>query len=121
MASKSERREALVRAAIDVIAEKGLSGTRVADTGERAGMSAGHVLYCFDGKADLFSRALRTIENELRASGRDFVYGREGEIVRCARHGWEFEIATGRALVDPHVRARTYPVTVEAGQVVVTV
>jgi nitrite reductase (NADH) small subunit len=49
---------------------------------------------------------------------RAFVYGREGEIVRCALHGWEFEIATGRALADPAVRARTYPVTVEAGQVV---
>jgi nitrite reductase (NADH) small subunit len=49
---------------------------------------------------------------------RAFVYGREGEIVRCARHGMEFEIATGRALADPAVRARTYPVTVEQGQVV---
>jgi nitrite reductase/ring-hydroxylating ferredoxin subunit len=47
-------------------------------------------------------------------------YGRDGEIVRCAWHGWEFEIATGRALVDPHVRARTYPVTVADGNVVMT-
>jgi nitrite reductase (NADH) small subunit len=57
----------------------------------------------------------------LPTSGRAFVYGREGEIVRCARHGWEFEIATGRALADPRVRARTYPASVEAGQVVVIV
>jgi nitrite reductase/ring-hydroxylating ferredoxin subunit len=47
-------------------------------------------------------------------------YGRDGEIVRCAWHGWEFDIATGRALVDPHVRARTYPVTVADGNVVMT-
>lgn len=52
---------------------------------------------------------------------RPFAYGREGEIVRCALHGWEFEIATGRALADPDVRARTYPVDVEHGQLVVTV
>ena len=53
---------------------------------------------------------------------RAFVYGREGEIVRCALHGWEFEIATGRALADPRVRARTYPVSVDDdGRVVVTV
>ena len=52
---------------------------------------------------------------------RDFVYGREGEILRCAWHGWEFDIATGRALADPAVRARTYPVTVDDGRVVVTV
>ena len=49
-----------------------------------------------------------------------YVYGREGEILRCAWHGWEFEIATGRALVDPSVRARTYPVAVEDGKVVLT-
>ena len=49
-----------------------------------------------------------------------FTYGREGEIVRCAWHGWEFEIATGRALADPRVRARTYPVIVEDDRVVVT-
>jgi nitrite reductase (NADH) small subunit len=57
----------------------------------------------------------------LPTSERSFVYGREGEIIRCARHGWEFEIATGRALADPRVRARTYPVRVEAGEIVVTV
>jgi nitrite reductase (NADH) small subunit len=52
---------------------------------------------------------------------REFVYGRDGQILRCAWHGWEFEIATGRALADPRVRAQTYPVTVEDGQVVVRV
>jgi AcrR family transcriptional regulator len=55
-----------VRAAIDVIAEKGLGGTRVADIAERAGISPGHVLYYFDGKADIFTRALRTVEDDLR-------------------------------------------------------
>lgn len=64
--SKAERREHLVRAAIDVIAEKGLSGTRVSDIGERSGISPGHVLYYFDGKADIFTRALRTVEDDLR-------------------------------------------------------
>ena len=49
-----------------------------------------------------------------------FIYHRENEIVRCAWHGWEFDIKTGAALVDPGVRARTFPVTVEAGGVYVT-
>jgi AcrR family transcriptional regulator len=66
MAPKAERRDALVRAAIDVIAEKGLAGTRVADIAARAGISPGHVLYYFDGKAEIFTRALRTIEDDLR-------------------------------------------------------
>jgi nitrite reductase (NADH) small subunit len=56
----------------------------------------------------------------LPTTERAFAYGREGEILRCSRHGWEFEIATGRALADPRVRARTYRVSVEAGQLVVT-
>ena len=66
MATKAQRREALVRAAIDVIAEKGLSGTRVADIGARSGISPGHVLYYFDGKSDIFTQALRRIEADLR-------------------------------------------------------
>jgi len=65
-ATKAERREALVRGAIDLIAEKGLDGTRVADIGERSGISPGQVLYYFDGKSDIFMRALRTIEDDLR-------------------------------------------------------
>ncbi len=48
-----------------------------------------------------------------------YVYGREGRILRCAWHGWEFEIESGRSLVDPKVRAKTFPVIVEDGDVYV--
>ena len=44
---------------------------------------------------------------------------REGEIIRCPWHLWEFEIATGRCLVDPAVRVKTYPVLIEGNQVIV--
>jgi nitrite reductase (NADH) small subunit len=57
----------------------------------------------------------------LATSDYSFTYGREGEFVRCAWHGWEFEIATGQALADPRVHARTYPVSVESGNVVITI
>jgi nitrite reductase/ring-hydroxylating ferredoxin subunit len=50
----------------------------------------------------------------------NFVYHRENEIVRCAWHGWEFDIKTGAALVNPTIRARTFPVTIEAGNIYVT-
>ena len=50
-----------------------------------------------------------------------YAYGREGEILRCAWHGWEFEIESGRSLVDPSVRAKTYPVEVEDGEVYVVI
>ena len=35
---------------------------------------------------------------------------RSGEILRCPWHQWPFEIETGRCLVDPKVRVKTYPV-----------
>ena len=54
-------------------------------------------------------------------AGFRFVYGRKGELVRCGWHGWEFEIATGRSLVDPRVRAKTFPVELENGGVYVLV
>lgn len=44
---------------------------------------------------------------------------RDGEIIRCPWHLWEFEIATGRCLVDAKARVKTYPVVVEEGRVVV--
>jgi nitrite reductase (NADH) small subunit len=51
----------------------------------------------------------------------DYSYDRAGRILRCAWHGWEFDIETGRSLVDPSIRAKTFPVTVEDGDVVVHV
>jgi AcrR family transcriptional regulator len=61
-----QRREALVRAAIGLIGEQGLSQVRIADVAARAGISPGHVLYYFEGKADLFAQALHTVEQDLR-------------------------------------------------------
>jgi len=44
----------------------------------------------------------------------EYVYAREGEIIKCPWHGWEFEIASGRSIFNPHkVRIQTYDVTVE--------
>jgi nitrite reductase/ring-hydroxylating ferredoxin subunit len=51
----------------------------------------------------------------------EFLYTRAGELVRCAWHGWEFEIATGRSLVDDKIRAKTFPVEVEDGHLYVVV
>jgi nitrite reductase (NADH) small subunit len=41
-------------------------------------------------------------------------YSREGEILRCPWHGWEFDLATGRSVFDPNrTRVKSYPVEVE--------
>jgi nitrite reductase/ring-hydroxylating ferredoxin subunit len=47
----------------------------------------------------------------------DLVYEKEGEIVSCPWHGWEFEIRSGEHLADPGYRLPTYDVSVEDGEV----
>jgi nitrite reductase/ring-hydroxylating ferredoxin subunit len=44
---------------------------------------------------------------------------REGEILKCPWHQWEFDIATGRALFDDKLRVKTYEVKQEGDEVVV--
>jgi len=47
-------------------------------------------------------------------------YSREGEVLRCPWHGWEFDIRTGRSWCDPEkVGLRNYPVEVATGARVV--
>src|SRR5712692_3935433 len=55
----------------------------------------------------------------LPTAPREYVYGQAGRILRCAWHGWEFEVETGRCLSDPKMRARTFPVTVANGDVTI--
>ena len=47
----------------------------------------------------------------------EFRWGREGEILACPWHQWEFDLLTGVSLTDPKVRVRTFPVEVENGDV----
>src|SRR5579875_2206744 len=63
----------------------------------------------------------KVVGTTLPAGVYEYHYGREGEILRCPWHGWEYEIRTGCSLVDPKVRVVTYPVTIEDGQVKVTI
>jgi nitrite reductase/ring-hydroxylating ferredoxin subunit len=50
--------------------------------------------------------------------GREFAYSREGEILKCPWHEWEFDITTGRAVAVERLRVKTYRVEVEDGEVV---
>jgi 3-phenylpropionate/trans-cinnamate dioxygenase ferredoxin subunit len=44
----------------------------------------------------------------------EYIWAREGEILRCPWHGWEFDITTGRSIFNPHrTRVKAYEVTVE--------
>jgi nitrite reductase/ring-hydroxylating ferredoxin subunit len=58
----------------------------------------------------------------LPSSPHVYVYGLEDRLLRCPWHGWEIDLATGRPLFDPErAKVRTFPVTVQDGQVVVEI
>lgn len=44
----------------------------------------------------------------------EFAFERNGEILRCPWHGWEFDLKTGESVFNPHqVWVRNYEVSVE--------
>lgn len=44
-----------------------------------------------------------------------YLYGREGEILRCPWHGWEFDLNNGKSIYDPNkCLVKTYEVKVES-------
>jgi AcrR family transcriptional regulator len=64
----NRRRSEILEAAAEVIAERGICETRIADVGKRAGMSAALVLYYFDSKDRLLTEALTFAEDRFYLS-----------------------------------------------------
>lgn len=58
------RKPQILRAAAEVITERGLTATRIADVAERAGTSAPAVLYWFESREQLLTEALTADECE---------------------------------------------------------
>ena len=57
----------------------------------------------------------------LPAAPQELVYGRQDQVIRCPWHGWEFDLETGRSLLEPdRVGLRTYEVTVADGEVFIS-
>ena len=69
------KRDAILRAAIDVFAERGFFNAQVADVARAAGVAAGTVYLYFRSKDDLlisiFERSMREALNEVRAGEAD--------------------------------------------------
>jgi AcrR family transcriptional regulator len=58
-----ERREQMLRAALDVIVERGYADTRIADVAERTGTSPALVIYYFKTRDQLLTEAIRYSED----------------------------------------------------------
>ena len=77
---RDSRREELLRAALDVITERGFADTRIADVAERAGTSPALVIYYFQTKDNLLTEAVRLAE----ALWYDYGYQRVGSVSGAA-------------------------------------
>ena len=64
-----ERREQMLRAALEVIVERGYADTRIADVAERAGTSPALVIYYFKTRDQLLTEAIRYSEDAWYAAG----------------------------------------------------
>ena len=64
-----QRREQMLRAALEVIEERGYAESRIADVAERAGTSPALVIYYFKTKDQLLTEAIRFSEDNWYATG----------------------------------------------------
>ena len=64
-----QRRDQMLRAALDMIQERGFPETRIADVAERAGTSPALVIYYFKTKDQLLTEAFRYSEDHWYAAG----------------------------------------------------
>jgi AcrR family transcriptional regulator len=64
-----QRREQMLRAALEVIVERGYADTRIADVAERAGTSPALVIYYFKTRDQLLTEAIRYSEDQWYAEG----------------------------------------------------
>jgi AcrR family transcriptional regulator len=67
--SADQRREQMLRAALEVIVERGYPDTRITDVAERAGASPALVIYYFKTRDQLLTEALRYSEDAWYAAG----------------------------------------------------
>jgi AcrR family transcriptional regulator len=110
------RRPAILKAAAEVIAERGVNKTRIADIAERAHTSAPGVLYWFATKDELLTEALAFADDTFYAELSEELAQLDGARARLARivELWPAEGDTEtvlwmelwvRALRDPQVGA----------------
>jgi len=79
---KADKRDAILRAAIDVFAARGFFNAQVADVAREAGVAAGTVYLYFHGKDDLLISIFERTMKAAVAAGRDSLAGTADPIER---------------------------------------
>ncbi len=69
LGTADQRREQMLRAALEVIADRGYADTRISDVAERIGISPALVIYYFKTKDQLLTAAIRYLDNLWYADG----------------------------------------------------
>ena len=69
LGTADQRREQMLRAALEVICDRGYADTRIADVAERIGISPALVIYYFKTKDQLLTEAIRYSEDTWYAEG----------------------------------------------------
>jgi AcrR family transcriptional regulator len=69
LGAADNRREQMLRAALEVIADRGYADTRIADVAERIGISPALVIYYFKTKDQLLTESIRYLDNVWYADG----------------------------------------------------
>jgi TetR/AcrR family fatty acid metabolism transcriptional regulator len=82
---KGDKRDAILRAAVRVFAERGFFGAQVADIARQAGVAAGTVYLYFRGKDDLLVSIFDQTMREAIAEGRRAVEGVASPVERLRR------------------------------------
>ena len=81
-ADKADKRDAILRAAIETFAARGFFNAQVADVARSAGVAAGTVYLYFRGKDDLLISIFERTMTDAIAAGRDSVAAKPGAVER---------------------------------------
>jgi TetR/AcrR family fatty acid metabolism transcriptional regulator len=86
-ADKADKRDAILRAAIETFAARGFFTAQVADVARSAGVAAGTVYLYFRGKDDLLISIFERTMTDAIAAGRESVAAKRGAVERLREIG----------------------------------
>jgi len=99
-------------------------GCRVVDVGGRpvAVISAGTGFFAVSDRCPHMGASMSAGSlggTLLPSQPHEYVYGMHERVIRCPWHGWEFDLETGRSLLEPRrYGLRTYRVTEDDGELI---